>query len=312
MKKYYRVMSGAKSVFADECFNGGFIGVDFFKDTDLSDKASQHDEWRGFNKEMIPVYLSEYPDKSKIAAGLACATTWVIARGINIGDIVISPNGLGSYMVGEVSGGYSYHPEFNLPHQRRVDWFQNLVDRVSMSDALKNSTGSIATYCDISKYSEELERLIKGEHPGLIAATDETVENSTEFAMEKHLEDFLVKNWSSTELGKEYDIYEEDGDLIGQQYMSDTGPLDILAISKDKQTLLVIELKKGRASDSVVGQIQRYMGYVQETLLEGSQNVKGVIVAFEDDIRIKRALSVTNNIDFYRYQIDFKLFKNGN
>jgi len=91
--------------------------------------------------------------------------------------------------------------------------------------------------------------------------------------------------------------------------MSDTGPLDILAISKDKQTLLVIELKKGRASDSVVGQIQRYMGYVQETLLEDFQQVKGIIIALEDDLRIRRALSVVNNIEFYRYQINFKLFK---
>ena len=47
-------------------------------------------------------------------------------------------------------------------------------------------------------------------------------------------EDFLVKNWKSTSLGKEYDIYSEDGELVGQQYPSDTGPIDILAISKDK------------------------------------------------------------------------------
>jgi restriction system protein len=29
----------------------------------------------------------------------------------------------------------------------------------------------------------------------------------------------------------------------------------------------------------------------------------------EDDIRIKRALSVANNIDFYKYQVSFKLYK---
>jgi hypothetical protein len=46
-----------------------------------------------------------------------------------------------------------------------------------------------------------------------------------------------------TELGKEYDIYEEDGEK-GQQYQTDTGPLDILAISKDKKRLLVVELKR--------------------------------------------------------------------
>jgi RecB family endonuclease NucS len=43
--------------------------------------------------------------------------------------------------------------------------------------------------------------------------------------------------------------------------------MDILAISKDRSRLLVIELKRGRASDAVVGQIQRYMGFVHEALL---------------------------------------------
>ena len=69
--------------------------------------------------------------------------------------------------------------------------------------------------------------------------------------------------------------------------------------SKDKKELLVIELKKGKASDAVVGQIQRYMGYINSEFLEEGQVVKGAIIALEDDLRIKRALSVTKDIDFY-------------
>jgi len=125
----------------------------------------------------------------------------------------------------------------------------------------------------------------------------------------KHLEDFLVKNWNQTSLAENYDIYEEDEELVGQQYLTDTGPIDILAISKDKKELLIVELKKGRASDAVVGQIQRYMGYVVEELAEEGQTVRGVIIALEEDLRIKRALKVAQNIDFYRYQVSFKLFK---
>jgi restriction system protein len=71
----------------------------------------------------------------------------------------------------------------------------------------------------------------------------------------------------------------------------------------------VVELKRGRASDSVVGQIQRYMGYVKDELAEENQTVKGIIIAQEDDTRIKRALSVTKNIEFFKYQVNFKLFK---
>lgn len=83
--------------------------------------------------------------------------------------------------------------------------------------------------------------------------------------------------------------------------------MDILAISKDRTKLLVVELKRGRARDAVVGQIQRYMGYVQDALLEPGQNVEGVIIAQEDDLRIRRALSMTRNIRFMKYRVEFHL-----
>ena len=123
------------------------------------------------------------------------------------------------------------------------------------------------------------------------------------------MEDFLVANWKGTELSKNYDIYEDEGEIVGQQYMTDTGPIDILAISKDKKHLLVVELKKGRASDTVVGQILRYMGFVQDELAEANQTVLGVIIAHEDDQKIRRALSMTPNIIFYKFKVSFKLEK---
>ena len=58
--------------------------------------------------------------------------------------------------------------------------------------------------------------------------------------------------------------------------------IDILAISKDQKEFLVIELKKGRASDIVMGQIQRYMGHIKNNLA-GDKDVKGLIIALEDD-----------------------------
>ncbi len=307
MKRYYRIMLGAKSIHADECYKGNFIGANFGIETDLSNQLPNN--WREFNKKFIPVWLEKHPDKSKVSAGLSCGALWTIAKGITNGEIVLCPNGQGSYYVGEVLDTYSYHPEGILPHRRTVKWYPNTIDRSSMSDALRKSTGSIGTVSEITKYTEEIETLIGGTKPTTIISTDATIEDPSEFALEKHLEDFLVQNWKQTELGKHYDIYEEDGELVGQQYPTDTGEIDILAISKDKKNLLVVELKKGRASDNVVGQIQRYMGYVLEELVEENQNVKGVIIAKEDDLKIKRALYVTNNIEFYKYQVSFKLYK---
>jgi len=307
MRSYYRIMLGAKSIHADECYKGNLFGTFFDVKEDLSSRLP--DNWREFNATFIPIYLKNHPGKSKVSAGLSCCALWTVSKGINVADIVLCPNGRGSYYIGEVLDTYSYHPDQILPHRRTVKWYSNFLERSAMSDQLKNSTGSIGTVSDITKYAEEIERLISGNRPPTLISTDQTVEDPAFFALEKHLEDFLVQNWKQTELGKNYDIYEEDGELVGQQYQSDTGPIDILAISKDKKELLVVELKKGRVSDSVVGQVQRYMGYVQEELAEEGQKVKGVIIALEDDLRIKRALAVTTNIEFYKYQVSFKLFK---
>ncbi len=306
-KGFYRIMLGAKSVHADKCHKNNYIGTDFNVDMDLTGKLVE--DRREFNKWLAPYYHEKNAGKSKVVAGLACGAIHTISKGIRNGDIVLCPDGNGSYYVGKIAENYSYHPERALSHCRAVKWYDLTIPREDMSQPLKNSTGSIGTVSMVTKHAEEIERLIEGIAPTSLIASDEEVVNPIEFAMEKYLEEFLVDNWAQTFLGQEYDVFEEDGELIGQQFQTDTGRMDILAISKDKKTLLVVELKKGRASDAVVGQVQRYMGFVLEELAEPEQNVRGIIIALEDNLSIRRALKVAPLIDFYRYQIDFKLFK---
>jgi restriction system protein len=301
-------MLGHKSKYAEEGYKGSFIGADYGIGEDLT--SNLPDNWKEFNLKYVPVYLSIHPEKTKIGAGLSCGQLWTICKGIKIGDILLCPDGFGSYYVGEVISNYYFKNGEILPHRRDVKWLPNKIDRKNMSEELKNSTGAIGAVSDITKYSKEIEAFIQGDNKPKIIVTDETIEDPLIFAMEKHLEDFLIENWSQTELGRNYDIFMEDGDIIGQQYKTEIGDIDILGISKDRKTILVVELKKGRTSDVVVGQIQRYMGFIKEELAEPDQNVKGIIIALDDDKKIKYALSVTNNIEFYRYKIDFKLFKN--
>lgn len=110
---------------------------------------------------------------------------------------------------------------------------------------------------------------------------------ASSFALEKHLEDFIVRNWSNTILNEKYDIYEQEGITVGRQYQTGSGPLDILAINKDKSEFLVIELKRDRASDVVVGQIKRYMGWIKRNIAREDQDVRGCIIALEDDPNLK-------------------------
>lgn len=307
MKRYYRVMLGRKSVHAEAARTGGYIGAGWFSGTDLRNASVESQ--RAFNSSMIPEYIKEHPHKSKIAAGLACGFLWTIIKGIQMGDIVLCPDGQGRYSVGEVTGGYEYHGGQDLPHRRPVRWYHETIARQDMSGALAHSAGSIGTVSDITQYAGEIEGLLSTKECIASTLLGADALDTGVFALEKHLEDFLVENWQSTELGKRYDIYQEEGEVVGQQYPSDTGPIDILAISKDKQELLIVELKRGRASDVVVGQIQRYMGYVKEELAEDHQKVSGVIIASEDDIRLHRALSVAQNIQFFTYKVQFSLEK---
>lgn len=309
-KSYYRVMLGRQSAHVAECLAGGYIGADFGIEQDLSGQLPE--AWRQFNAAFIPVFLANRPDKSRIAAGLACGALWTVSKGIRTGDVVLCPDGTGRYHVGEVQGGYTYAPGQVLPHRRPVKWLPMVIDRAAMSEPLRNSTGSLLTVANISDYHQEIEQFLAalpGQAAPSIVATDPVVEDPVAFAMEKHLEDFLVKNWAQTELAQDFKIYEEDGELVGQQYGTDAGPIDILAVSKDGQRLLVVELKRGRASDVVVGQILRYMGYVKEQIAEPHQTVEGAIIALDDDQKLRWAIAVVPSIRFYRYQVSFKLIR---
>lgn len=309
-KGYNRVMLGKAGMYADQCRKEGFIGVDFLPDIDLFMRLP--DVWQEFNKTHIPIWMESHPGKSKIAAGLACGNLWTVCKGLQIDDIVLSPNGCGQYYAGRVTSNYFYKKGEILPHRRKVEWFDVEIEKNAITENLRHSMGSIGTCCDITQYAQEIDNLINRKDAPYMLVNPPDFEDVSEFALEKHLEEFLVKNWRKTDLGKKYDIFEENGELVGQQYQTDTGAIDILAVSKDKKTILVIELKRGRTSDVVVGQIQRYMGYVKEELSEPTQKVRGMIIGLDADIRLKRALSVCSDIEFYRYQIDFKLIKDGN
>ena len=154
-KDYYRIMLGKQSVNAEECLKGNFIGAGFLHDVDLT--GILPDNWREFNKKYIPVYLQNHPEKSKVTAGLACGALYTISKAMPRGSIVLCPNGSGQYLVGEVTGDYSYNRGENLPHRRPIQWYSGTIDRAEMTQSLKNSTGSIGTVSNITKYAGEIE-----------------------------------------------------------------------------------------------------------------------------------------------------------
>lgn len=253
MKTYYRLMLGQGSAFAAECFANSYVGADYGIHQDLTRHLPE--EWSEFNSHFIPIYLQKHPHKSKVAAGLACGFLWTISKGMKRGDIVICPDGSNRYQVGEISGEYFYSPGDNLPHRRPVRWLQAAIDRSEMSLGLKRSTNSTGTVVNLSRsgHADEIERFVAGAALPLLLATDPSIEDPSSFALETHLEDFLVTNWANTELGKHFDIYEEMGSRLANNTTQIPGPSTFSQSARTEKSCSSSNSRRGEQVTSSLG-----------------------------------------------------------
>jgi restriction system protein len=105
------------------------------------------------------------------------------------------------------------------------------------------------TVAEISR--DEYRNLAEGIQPMSKPATEATDQN--EFVLEKYLEEFIVTNFDAI-FKKELKIFQDTEGNRGQQFETDIGTIDILAVERHSDSFVVIELKKGRPSDQVIGQ----------------------------------------------------------
>ncbi len=141
----------------------------------------------------------------------------------------------------------------------------------------------------------------------------EDIDDLENFGIESHLEDFIVENWSKLERDvKElsgYEIIQEDGDYVGKQYPTEIGRIDILAKHRVSNDYLVIELKKGKSSDAVAGQIMRYLTWVEKNLAQGL-DARGLIIVGDTDKSLEYSIQqVSHKIDLMKYNVKFNLEK---
>ena len=157
----------------------------------------------------------------------------------------------------------------------------------------------------------EAENASMGGHSQMIANPDEgeyeadSTGNDT-FAYEKDLQNYLVKNLHVLENG--LSLYEEEGLTGVEYYAGGQRRIDILARDKSG-ALVVIELKVSRGYDRVIGQLLRYMGWVQQNLAE-DQPVRGMIVAGEITEDLVLATShIAGKVELYEYRLAFNINK---
>lgn len=130
--------------------------------------------------------------------------------------------------------------------------------------------------------------------------------NESEFALEAHLEEFIAENWDSIDFGDRLRLYAMDG-VSGRQFPAGEWSIDFLCIDEKTKDFVVIELKRGKTSDAVIGQLARYMVWVKKNLATNGQKVRGVIIAKEVDEKLKTAAEINANISIKTYAVRFDL-----
>jgi hypothetical protein len=138
---------------------------------------------------------------------------------------------------------------------------------------------------------------------------DETADgetNSLLFPIEAHLRDFLIANLTTVRDFR-LSLFTDDENRIGKEYPTDVGPIDILAVD-EAGDFYVFELKLSRGPDRALGQLLRYMGWVQKHLA-GNKEVRGIIVASKMDTKLRYAVTKTPDVSLYEYQLRFDLTK---
>lgn len=298
-RSYNRVMLGSHGRLSSECVKGNYIGTDFGRDHDLTHILV--DDWQKFNALFIPLYMADNPDKSRVSAGLACGALWTICIGLRKGDIILSPNGHGEYLVGEITGDYYYAPGEELVHRRPVKWNRKTILRSEMSEKLKHSTGSIGTCCDITKYASEIDELLRNSKSRLklspVAPSAPMKNRGRIEYMERDLHRLLCTYLRKKEQIFARTIFHEHSthkdknsewlhpDIVGASFSSLENPATLSLMkaldSSQAVTFYSYEMKRVIASDSDLKQA------FFQALSNSSWANYGYLVAFEIDQSVK-------------------------
>jgi hypothetical protein len=125
---------------------------------------------------------------------------------------------------------------------------------------------------------------------------EEALETYASISLEKDLRDYLANYPNRIEKGLK--LVEKEFDT------KEIGKIDLLLTNKNGFDV-VVELKKGRKSDDVVGQISRYMGWIMKNR---NNKVRGIIIVSEPDERLEYSvLPFRGTVKTKYYRVKFEI-----
>ncbi len=104
-----------------------------------------------------------------------------------------------------------------------------------------------------------------------------------------------------------YKLYSDDSGRTGELFDTRTvGQIDLLFQDEERGDFLVMELKRTEdTSDSAVGQIARYMGWVGENIAQGNK-VRGLLVVRSASEELRYAVKAIRDCRLATYDLVFK------
>jgi RecB family endonuclease NucS len=115
---------------------------------------------------------------------------------------------------------------------------------------------------------------------------------------ETHLESLIAEDLDHVEPGLT---------LIGRQYPAPpVGRIDLLCRDR-KGDIVVIEIKKfGAATDSIIDQIARYMGWARHHFAKTGQQVRGIIIVSKPDEKLGYAASSVPGLSIKVFDVSLR------
>jgi len=240
-----------------------------FSDSSLTDRIDQFSELAGIGKMSLTHFLFMLdPMKYPVVTNL----TWSVLNPSEEQVQNASAIALRKHSIIDSDDHYDSTMEI-LGQFEIFDHFRKLLDATDFA------------WVNIVLWEENSEEVEKGEADVSLATV----------SLEKDLRKYLATN--PHKLGQKFE-------LIGELFnIGEVGEIDILF--KDRNgNHIVVETKKGKSSDVVVGQIARYMGWVKRNL---GENVRGIIVVSDPDTRLDHALEIIPNTKVVYYRVRFDL-----
>lgn len=168
---------------------------------------------------------------------------------------------------------------------KKQGWqIQDTVDQIRM---IKPGTEGLAGLT-----SEDEDQAVTLQQAG------ESAESSL-FALESHLRDYLARNLNTTIK------FTTPLEVVGVEYSTAVGPIDLLA-KNNAGDYYIFELKLERGADAALGQLLRYMGWCAKHM-SGGREIYGVVLAAEISEKLRYAASLVPNVTLLEYELQIQV-----